>query len=258
VAKRIYIGVDIGGTFTDLVLAESESGRIVNIKTLTTPANPVEGVMTAIREGLAEAGGRPQEVQRVVHATTLPTNLVLERKGARVAFVATAGFGDMFHISKQTPQGRDRFNLFWTRPEPLIARELVVEVKERLDHHGTVLRPLDVADAEAKLEVLAARKPEAVAICLLHAYADGRHERQVAALVRKRLPDAYVCLSCEVWPEYQEYERGSTTVLSAYIGPMLAAYVGGLERELRALGITAELQIMQSSGAVMSAAEAAL
>jgi N-methylhydantoinase A len=256
--KKIYIGVDIGGTFTDLVLAESDSGRIINIKTLTTPANPVAGVMKAVREGLAEVGGRPDEVLRVVHATTLPTNLVLERNGARVAFVTTAGFGDMFHIGKRVPQQRDRFNLFWRRTDPLIERDLIVEVDERLDYQGDVLRPLDVAGAEAKLAALAARKPEAVAICLIHAYADDRHEQAVAELARKHLPGAYVCLSSHVLREYQEYERASTTVLSAYIGPMLASYVSQLERELRELGVTADLQIMQSSGAVMSAAEAAL
>jgi N-methylhydantoinase A len=255
--KKIFIGVDIGGTFTDLVLAESVSGRIVNIKTLTTAANPVEGVMQAIREGLAEAGAKPSEVLRVVHATTLPTNLVLERKGAKVAYVTTAGFGDIFQISKHAAIGSDRFNLFWKRPEPLVERELVVEIEERLDHHGQVLKPFDAADAEAKFAALAARNPEAVAICLLHAYADNRHEKLAAEIARKHLPGAYVCLSSEVWPEYQEYERGSTTVLSAYIGPMLASYISRLERELRELGVTAELQIMQSSGAVMSAAEAA-
>ena len=194
-SKKIHIGVDIGGTFTDLVLAESASGRIINIKTLTTPADPVVGVMKAVREGLAEVDGKPDEILRIVHATTLPTNLVLERNGARVAFVTTAGFGDMFHIGKRVPQERDRFNLFWERTEPLIERELIVEIDERLDYQGHVLRPLDVAGTEAKLAALAAKKPDAVAVCLIHAYADDSHEQRVAELARKHLPGAYVCLS---------------------------------------------------------------
>ena len=251
------MGVDIGGTFTDLVLVEAGSGRTHSAKTLTTPADPVEGVMAAVRQGLDLAGAAAAEVQRVVHATTLPTNLVIERRGGRVGFIATAGFGDMFHIGKQHPSGPERFNLFYQRPEPLVPRGLVTEVQERVGPQGQVVRPLDVADADAAIAQLAAAAPDSVAICLLHAYANPSHERQVAELVRRRMPGTYVAISSEVWPEYQEYDRASTTVLSAYIGPTLARYVGRLEEALRKLGVSAGLQIMQSSGAVMSAAETA-
>src|SRR5262249_43721339 len=154
---------------------------------------------------------------------------------------ATAGFGDMFHIGKQHPAGPERFNLFYQRPEPLVPRGLVTEVKERVGPQGQVVRPLDVADAEAAIARLAAGAPDSVAICLLHAYANPAHEQQVAALVRRLMPGTYVALSSEVWPEYQEYDRASTTVLSAYIGPTLARYVGRLEDALRKLGVGAEL-----------------
>ena len=252
----VYIGVDIGGTFTDLVLAEDGSGRLHNVKTLTTPANPVEGVMMAVRQALADVGRSPRDVGRLVHATTLPTNLVLERKGARVAYLTTKGFGDIFLLSKQRPVGPDRFNIFYERSPPLVPRDLVAEVVERLDHRGNVLVPLDVTAAEAALNALARKEPEAIAICLLHSYANPVHEQALAALVHARFPGIHVALSSEVWPEYQEYERATTTVLSAYIGPTLATYVHALERELVEFGIACPLQIMQSSGGVMSAAAA--
>jgi N-methylhydantoinase A len=253
----VYIGVDIGGTFTDLVLAEDGSDRLHNVKTLTTPANPVEGVMTAVREALADIGRSPADVRRIVHATTLPTNLVLERQGARVAYVTTKGFGDIFQLSKQRPVGPDRFNIFYQRSQPLVPRELVAEVTERMDFHGNVLAPLDVASAEAALAALALKQPEAIAVCLLHSYANPTHEQQLSRLIEREFPNIHIALSSEVWPEYQEYERASTTVLSAYIGPMLSTYVRALERALAEFGVRCPLQIMQSSGGVMSAAAAA-
>jgi N-methylhydantoinase A len=255
--RRFYIGVDIGGTFTDLVLAEDGNDKLHNVKTLTTPDDPVRGVMTAVREALSDVGGRPTDVRRIVHATTLPTNLVLEREGAKVAYVTTQGFGDIFQLSKQRPVGPDRFNIFYQRSQPLVGREMVVEVSERMDYRGNVLKPLDVAAAEAAIAAMADKMPEAFAICLFHAYANPEHERQVAALIRRRFPDLYIALSSEVWPEYQEYERASTTVLSAYIGPTMATYVQALERALADLGVACPLQIMQSSGGVMSASAAA-
>jgi N-methylhydantoinase A len=255
--RNFYIGVDIGGTFTDLVLAEDGNDRLHNVKTLTTPADPVQGVMTAVREALSDIGGSPGDVRRIVHATTLPTNLVLERQGASVAYVTTQGFGDIFQLSKQRPVGPDRFNIFYERSQPLVSRDMVVEIAERMDHHGNVLKPLDAVAAEASLAALAAKKPEAIAVCLLHSYANPAHEQQAADLVGRRFPGLYVALSSEVWPEYQEYERASTTVLSAYIGPMLSTYVHALERALIEFGVACPLQIMQSSGGVMSASAAA-
>ncbi len=255
--RNFYIGVDIGGTFTDLVLAEDGNDRLHNVKTLTTPANPVLGVMTAVREALSDIGGSPGDVRRIVHATTLPTNLVLERQGAKVAYVSTQGFGDIFQLSKQRPVGPDRFNIFYGRSQPLVPRDMVAEIAERMDHHGNVLKPLDVAAAEAALDALAAKQPEAIAVCLLHSYANPAHEQQVADLIRRRFPGMHIALSSEVWPEYQEYERASTTVLSAYIGPMLSTYVHALERALVDFGVACPLQIMQSSGGVMSASAAA-
>jgi N-methylhydantoinase A len=254
---KYFLGIDIGGTFTDLVLAEETTHQLHNAKTLTTPHDPVDGVMSGVRDVLAQAGASAAEIQRVVHATTLATNLILERKGAKVGFITTDGFGDMFQISKQRATGLDRYNLLYVRPPAFVSREMVVEVNERLNAQGEVLVPLEDRDAQAAVEALAAKHPEAVAVCLLHAYANPVHERKLGEIIRRRMPGIYVALSAEVWPEFQEYERAATTVISAYVGPMMSAYVGRLAQELRAAGVASALQIMQSSGAVMTAPMAA-
>jgi N-methylhydantoinase A len=254
---KYFLGIDIGGTFTDLVLAEETSHQLHNAKTLTTPDDPVEGVMSGVREVLSQAGASARDIQRVVHATTLATNLILERKGARVGFVTTDGFGDMFQISKQRATGLDRYNLLYVRPPAFVPREMVVEAVERLNAQGEVLVALDERQAERAIAGLAARRPEAVAVCLLHAYANPAHEQKLGEMIRRQMPGIYVALSSEVWPEFQEYERAATTLLSAYVGPMMSAYVGRLAQELNAAGVRSTLQIMQSSGAVMTAPMAA-
>jgi N-methylhydantoinase A len=255
--RQFFMGVDIGGTFTDLVLLQDGRHKPFNAKTLTTPANPVDGVMHAVRDAMAQADAQPLEIKRVVHATTLATNLILERKGARLGYVATRGFGDMFHISKQYPSGIDRFNAQYERPQPLVEREMVIEITGRLNFRGQELIPLDEVQADSAIRHLAAAKPDAVAVCLLHSYANPAHERKVGEMLQRAMPAAYIALSSEVWPEFQEYERASTTLISAYVGPMLADYLVRLERELRKTGIGCGLQIMQSSGAVMPASMAA-
>jgi N-methylhydantoinase A len=254
---KYFLGIDIGGTFTDLVLAEETSPRVHNAKTLTTPQDPVTGVMSGVRDVLAQAGAAAHDIQRVVHATTLATNLILERKGAKVGFITTDGFGDMFQISKQRATGLDRYNLLYVRPPALVPREMVVEVNERLNAQGEVLTPLDERQAQAAVALLAAKRPEAVAVCLLHAYANPVHERKVGEIINRLMPGIYVALSSEVWPEFQEYERAATTLISAYVGPMMSAYVGRLAQELRGAAVGSPLQIMQSSGAVMTAPMAA-
>ncbi len=256
-ARRLLVGVDIGGTFTDLVIVDRNSGGVHNVKTLTVPKDPARGVLNALQEGLEAINGKPGDIERFVHATTLPTNLVLERKGARVAYVTTHGFGDMFVISRQHPSGPDRFNLRWERPPALLERELTVEVLERLGPRGEVRRPLEEADLTVRLEQIAHLKPEAFAVCLLHSYINPAHEKRVGEIIAAYFPGVMVSLSCEVWPEFREYERAAATVLSAYIGPTFAGYVKRLSDSLSDLGVPAALQIMQSSGSIMSAAEAA-
>ena len=252
-----FIGVDIGGTFTDVVLAEAASHRLYTAKTLTTPDRPAQGVVAAMREALAQANSTPGDVQRVVHATTLATNLILERKGSSVAYVTTEGFGDLFVIGKERVVGADRYNVLLEKAPPLVSRRLTLEVSERIDRLGKVKLPLDQQSAALGLSQLAREDPQAVAICFLHSYANPAHERAMAELVRKHLPRAYVALSSEIWPEFREYERASTTVMSAYVGPTISSYVEALETELRKMGLKGSFEIMQSSGGVMSAAAVA-
>src|SRR3954470_4015262 len=160
--NQFYIGTDIGGTFTDVVISDSTGERTLNAKVLTTPADPVQGVMNGVREALASAGAKAEEVRRLVHATTLPTNLVIERKGGRVVYVTTLGFGDMFLIGKEQRSPDVIFDLNYRRPEPLIPRNMVVEVDERLDPTGAVLSVLSDAELDRAVGAVAALAPEGV------------------------------------------------------------------------------------------------
>ena len=227
-SRDLLIGVDIGGTFTDLVISDQDADRLHRVKVLTTPDDPVCGVMTAVREGLEAVGGGAGEVGRFVHATTLATNLVLERKGARVAYVTTQGFGDMFAMGRGFASGAEMFNLLHKRPEGFVPRDMVFELPERMQANGTALLPLDERGAHEVARAIAQRRPEAVAVNLLHSYLNDSHERRFGEIVREYLPDTYLALSSRIWPERDEYERGATTMVSAYIGPTLAAYLDRL------------------------------
>jgi N-methylhydantoinase A len=256
-ATNYFIGVDIGGTFTDVVLAEATSHRLYTAKILTTPDNPGKGVIAAISEALRPAKATAGDIQRVVHATTLATNLILERKGSKVAYITTKGFGDLFLIGKERVVGADRYDVLFDKSPPLVTHRLTLEVEERVNRLGEVVTPLNKTAAAEGLRRLARENPQAVAICFFHSYANPAHERAMGELVRKRLPGAYVALSSEVWPEFREYERASTTAMSAYVGPTISSYVEALEADLRKMGMTGSFEIMQSSGGVMSAAAVA-
>jgi len=209
-AERSYfVGVDIGGTFTDVVLADAASKRLSTAKTLTTPDDPGQGVIAAMRDALGQAQATAADIQRVVHATTLATNLILERKGSKVAYITTKGFGDLFVIGKQRVVGADRYDIFLEKSPPLVSRRFTIEVEERINHRGEVVVPFNERQAVEDLRRLAREDVEAVAICFFHSYANPAHERAMAELVRKHLPGAYVALSSEVWPEFREYERAS-------------------------------------------------
>jgi N-methylhydantoinase A len=253
---RASLGVDIGGTFTDVVLSAGD-GAVHVRKVLTTPDDPRRAVRRGIEEVLAQAGTAPADVTRVVHGTTLATNLILQRTGATVGFVTTAGFGDMLRLGREARVEGDRYDLFFAKPEPPVPHRLTFEVDERVAADGTVVRPLAEPSVAAAVAGLAEQKPEAVAICLLNSHVDDRHERRLAAACREALPGAYVVASCEVWREWREYDRAMTTVMSAYVGPALADYLAGLSSELVAIGLRCPVDVMESSGGVMRAALAA-
>ena len=250
------VGVDIGGTFTDVAIAAPD-GTVHLGKVPTTPDDPRVGVVDGVRRVLADAGLTAGSVTRVVHGTTLATNVVLERRGGPVALVTTEGFGDLMRLGRQARVEEDRYDVLYTPPPPPVDAALTFELAERVDTRGDVLVPLADAAVLALTERLAAARPAGIAVCFLHSYANPAHEQRVAAACRAALPDTFVVASCDVWPEMREYERAMTTVVCALVGPVMAGYLGGLERRLGEIGIRSPLEIMESSGGVMSAAAAA-
>ncbi len=241
---RARLAADIGGTFTDVVL-ESVAGRDT-AKVLTTPA-PEVGVLEGVRRVLAAAGLPPSEVSVCVHGTTLATNALIERKGARTAFVTTEGMRDILEMGYE--KRFEQYDVYMERPLPLVPRPLRFTVPGRRDGRGRVLRELDEAAVRAVGERLAAERVTAVAIGFMHAYAWPQHEQRAAEILRAQLPaDVTICLSSEVCPEIREYERFSTTCANAYVRPMMQGYLLRLRAELDALGMTCPLLLMMSGG----------
>ena len=243
---RARLGVDIGSTFTDLVVIDDATGTARVGKVLTTTKDPAHGVEEGIHALLDEAGVRSDAVRAVVHGTTLATNALIERKGAKTALLTTEGFRDALEIRRE---GRyDMYDLFIDPPPPLVPRHLRREVPERLLADGSILKTLDEAAARRALAELAREGVEALAICLLHAYVNPAHERRLSEIAREVSPGLSVSCSSEVVPEIREYERASTTCANVYVAPLMARYLEDLERRLAALGIDGQLYIMQSSG----------
>jgi N-methylhydantoinase A len=248
---RCTLGVDVGGTFTDLVLIEQDSGRLHYGKVPSTPQRPDEAVAAGIAQLCQQSGVPPVAIAFFIHGTTVATNALLQRRGARVALLVTAGFRDVLHIVRQD---RPRlYDLRARRPPPLVPRHLTFEVHERLRYDGTVHTPLDLASVDAAASALRAEGVTSVAVCLLHSYANPAHERAVRDRLLAVLPDLHVTLSSDVAPEIKEYERTSTTVISAYVRPAVAAYLARVEEALARSGVPARLHVMQSSGGVMTA-----
>ena len=245
------LGVDVGGTFTDLVLHEVESNRLEFAKTPSTPADQSEGVTTGALQLVNRLGISPQAIAFFIHGTTVATNTLLERKGARTALIVTRGFRDVLQIGRQ-----DRPDLYdWTirRTEPIVPRRLRFEVTERVLHTGEVIEPVSDADVAGIVRRLEEEQVEAVAVCLLHSYAHPAHERQVGEAIRKALPDITLSISSEVAPEFKEYERMSTASINAFVAPVMERYLRSLQAGIEAQGIDSDLHIMQSNGGTMSA-----
>lgn len=251
---RARLAIDVGGTFTDIVLLDEATGALRFGKVLSTPEDQSIGSLDGALGTLEEAGLAPGAVRDVVHATTVATNAVLERKGAVTGLVTTRGFRDV--LAAQREARYDIYDLNITVPAPLVRRARRVEVTERLDHRGAVLTPLDEAGIAAAAESL--RGVEAVAICLLHAHVNGAHERRVAELLRARLPAGVeISVSSEVAGEAREYERSSTVVVDAYVKPMMRRYVDRLAAGLEAAGIGRQLSLMLSHGGIGEARQVA-
>src|SRR4051794_16487796 len=244
------IGADVGGTFTDVILQRADGSATVR-KLLSTPPNYDAAVVEAAA-GLA--GGAA--VGAVVHGTTVATNAVLEHRGARTALVTTAGFRDVLELRRlRIPR---MYEPFWRKPDPLVPRRLRFEIGERMAADGEVLRPLDELEARAVAAKLREAAVESVAVCLLHSYLLPEHEQRLGAILREELPGVAVSLSSEILREQREYERSATTVVNAYVRPLMEQYVGDIRHGLDAASVTAPLTIMQSSGGVMTADDAKL
>ena len=249
--RRYRIGVDIGGTFTDIVLLGAD-GSVNTRKVSSTPDDYGRGIVDGITGLLNELSVAASAVDGVVHATTVATNTILEMKGARTACITTEGFRDVLEMRRlRIPE---MYNLQYQTPPPLAPRRYRHEVTERLGPKGDVWTPLDEAGVVAIAEGLRADGIEALAICLINSYANPDHEHRVRDLVAGALGDGlYVTCSADILPEIREYERTSTTVVNAYIGPTVKNYLGRLSAHLAGAGIDAPLHIMQSNGGAMSA-----
>jgi len=249
----LLVAVDVGGTFTDIALYDPANRRSWRAKTPSTPADPSQAFLTGVLAVLAEAGRNAAEIVRVLHGTTVATNMILEGKGANTALLTTEGFRHVLEIGRQDiPR---RANLYaWIKPARPIPPERVFEITERIGPGGAVLTPLDRASVAAAAEACRRLDVAAVAICLLHAFANPAHERRVAELLQAALPAVAISLSSEILPVVREYERTLATVFNAYVMPGVSGYVGRLERRLVEAGIGAKLLLMKSNGGVAGAA----
>lgn len=238
------LGVDIGGTFTDVAL-EGAGQRFI-AKVLTTPRAPEEGVLTAIGQAMAEAGLAPAELSAIIHGTTLATNALIERKGARTALITTQGFRDVLHLG--TESRFEQYDLSLEKPEPLVPRRLRFAVPERVSAQGEILLPLDEAAVSALIPLLRQQAVESVAVAFLHAFVNPSHEQRVHDLLAAVLPGLSISLSGEVSPEIREYDRFSTTCANAYVQPVVARYLGQLQTRLRENGFTCPVFAFLSNG----------
>jgi N-methylhydantoinase A len=238
----LWLGADVGGSFTDLVLFDPATGRLDVLKTPSTPSNQAEGVLA----GMRKLGVEAKTLSRMAHGTTVATNTALERDGARLAILTTAGHRDVLVVGRGNRTAM--YNIKARPPQPLVPRSQCIEVNERLTVDGSVLRPLDEKEVDAIAARLAEQGVEAVAICFLHAYANPEHEQRCAALIARRLPAEAVTTSAEVLAEFREYERFSTTALNAYVAPRMRRYLRQLHSRLSQAGMAAPLAIMTSNG----------
>ena len=251
--SRTRLGVDIGGTFTDVVL--DTTGTLFSTKVLTTYAAPENAIIDGMQQVCRKAGIDPADIDQIIHGTTLATNALIERRGAKTALITTAGFRDV--IEMRTESRFEQYDLNLTLPEPLLPRNRRFVVNERMDANGGVLIALDRAEVETLGVSLQGAGYESIAVGLLHAYANDAHERMIREILAPMLPGAMFSLSCEVSPQMREYERFNTTVANAYIKPLMRSYLGRLQDRLAGEGAECPVFLMHSGGGIMSLESAA-
>jgi len=246
------LGVDVGGTFTDLLLIEERAGRTYRAKVSSTPGDPALGVLAGIDRICGLAGIDPGRITNVLHGTTVATNTILEGKGARVGVVTTEGFRFLLHTARSHIPGGLGGWIIHPKPEPLAPLELTVEVRERIDKRGEVIVPLDERHLAGGLACLRRRGVDAITVALINAYVNDVHERRIQDLVRREMPDVPVSISSAVLPEMLEYERAQTGVVNSYVRPVVAGYLANLEREMAGRDMAAHLHILRSDGGLAS------
>ena len=244
------VGFDVGGTFTDFCLLDTNDGEVHYFKVPSTPDDPSAAIETGLAYLINEYSIIPDEISHLGHGTTIATNLVIERKGAKTGLVTTKGFRDVLEIGRQTRP--HLYNYRIKRPEPLVAREYRFEVKERMLADGSIYSPLDDSAVEQAAIKFAQAGINAVVICFLHSYRNPLHEQRARDIVRSVLPEAYISISSDILPEFREFERLSTSVLNAYMGPTMGTYLERLQNRIENLGVTAELDTVHSNGGLMS------
>ena len=244
------VGVDSGGTFTDVCLFDDSSGRVEVWKVGSTPDDPSRGIAQGVAEGLARVGAEAGMVGYFGHGTTVATNALIQHRGARTGLITTDGFRDLLEIGRQ--KRPDLYDIMADKPPPLVSRDLRLEVPERLRHDGSVEIPLDEAAFRAAARRLRGAGVEAVAVCFLYGFLNAAHEETAARILREEIPDAFACVSHEVAPEFREFERLSTTVVNAALGPVMLGYIERLAQRLRSLGVRATPHLTQSNGGVIS------
>lgn len=251
---KLRLAVDTGGTFTDIVLMDEETGTVWTDKVPSTPDNPARACVTGTKRILKKAGADAKDLMLYLHGTTVATNALLEYKGSRTALITTKGFSDIPDIARQT---RPKLYDFWERkPAPLIARDLRYELDERILFNGEVQKPALVSEIEQIVLDIKKKGVESIAVCLLHSYANPVHEELIAEVMERLYPEAFVTYSSRVLPEYREYERMSTVSVNAYVMPNVGRYLVKLQDALKESGVQSELYVMQSNGGVISASMA--
>jgi len=244
----LKLGIDIGGTFTDFVLYDDQEKGLFFAKSLTTYPDPTDGIFNGINELENRFGLDVSKLENIVHGTTLVTNAVIERKGAKTAFVATKGFEDVLEIGRELRY--DIYDLFLTMPKPLVSRDLRVGVEERVDTHGSVITPLNKNDLGKISDLIEKEKVEAVGVCLLNSFANVNHEQEIGNYIKTHHPGVSVSLSSDIMPEIREYERSSATAMNAYVQPLTDQYLARLKERLSDKKFGGQLLIMISNGSL--------
>ncbi|MFQ5982985.1 MAG: hydantoinase/oxoprolinase family protein, partial [Woeseiaceae bacterium] len=250
------LGVDVGGTFTDLLLFDDVSGATNRAKVHSTPADPSEAVLSGTNHICSQAGMSPAEIESFLHGTTVATNALLQGKGARVGLIVTEGYRQVLQVARSFVPGGLAAWIIWPKPAPLASLEDTVEVSGRMTAQGEEFRPVDTDQARKAISNLKGSGIEAITICLMNSYANGEHENRVAELAREVFPDLPISLSHEILPEMYEYERTLTTVANSSVRPVVGRYIANLEKELRGMDMSGHIHMLRSDGGLMTAAKA--